>query len=511
MKPWIAAVGRRRIIAVGLALLPMLLLPVLGIIWLWQNDYLLLWLILSLSLASIGLALNQWAVRREQADLPDSDTGPAPHWTPAAEACWIRIEAIAEAVDPDAYPLSDGSALMRLAREVLNTAAGHFHPDTDRPLLEMTVPHTLAVIERAARELRQEITLHIPFSHQLSLGTMSRASRWRDLYKRHEGWFRAGRAILLPQSAAAAELRRLLGNQAFQHGSRRVQRWLLREYTRKLGYHAIELYGGFARIEETQALERAITTGRVSTEKLPPDSQEPLRILVAGRSNAGKSSLINALFDSPVAQTDCLPDTTTRTNTYQLQVQDEQLALIFDSPGEDGADAPELMKLAEHADLVLWVTAANRPDRASERGLLDQIRTRLARPDRISPPVLVVMTHIDRLRPIRQWSPPYRLSPPEGRKAEQIVAAAQAVAADLAVAEAAVIPVSLLPDHVYNVNDALWATILENQPAAQRVRLLRCLKTRRREEGRQLLWRQLKSTGRLLGLSASDKVPSDRP
>lgn len=511
MKDLVKEFGWLRIIAVGITALPLVALPILGTLWMWESG-LLLWWLLAVALASIvGLAVNRIAVVREQRALPRSTTRPGVHWTAEADDCWVKIEQLASSATVDEWPLSDGATLVRLARHVLITVAGHFHPHRSQPLLEMTLPHTLTIIERAARELRDEVVTNIPFSHRLTLGTMARASNLRALLKRHEGWFRAARAIFAPQSAAVAELRRAVGSQLLEHGSERVQTWLLREYIRKLGYHAIDLYGGLARLEDQTPLDAPDT--RLNSKEVSEEGErEPLRILLLGRANAGKSSLINALFGEVTAAVDLLPDTTTGIVGYRLERDDEIQGLIFDTPGFDGAlfGSQVLEKTAIDADLILWVTAAHRPDRDEERQRMDQLRAMLADPKRQSPPLLVVMTHIDRLRPVQEWDPPYVLDPPAGTKAGQIVAALSAVAEDLDVDVTRVVPVCLAEGKIYNVDDALNAAMLRQQGAANRVRLLRCLRARRHEENWDLLWRQLGNAGRILLSLPGDRQPSGR-
>lgn len=499
MKDLVKEFGWLRVIAVGITVLPLVVLPIFATLWMWQSGLLLWWLLAAALASGIGLTISRIAVVREQRALPRSTTRPGAHWSAEADECWVRIEQLASEATVAEWPLSDGATLLRLARHVLITVAGHFHPHRSQPLLEMTLPHTLTIIERAARELRDEVVNNIPFSHRLTLGSMARANNLRTLLKRHEGWFRAARAIFAPQSAAVAELRRAVGSQLLDHGSERVQTWLLREYIRKLGYHAIDLYGGLSRLEDQTRLDAP--DARLATDAVnPEDEHEPLRVLLLGRANAGKSSLINALFGEVTAAVDLLPDTTTEMVAYRLERDDEIQGLIFDTPGFDGElfGSRVLERTATDADLILWVTAAHRPDRGDERLRLDQLRAMLADPKRRSPPLLVVMTHIDRLRPVREWNPPYVLEPPAGTKADQMVAALAAVAQDLDVDVSQVVPVCLAEGKIYNVDDALNAAMLRQQDAANQVRLLRCLRARKREENWDLLWRQLGNAGRLL-------------
>jgi len=462
--------------------------------------------------SALAFGLNRLAVAREQRELPDTTTRPGAHWSPEAERCFERIEALADQATIAEWPLSDGARLLELTRRVLDLSAGHFHPHSSRPLLEMTLPHTLAIIERAARELRLDIIEQIPFSHQLSLSGLIEARSWQAWFKRHEGWWRAGRALITPQSAVISELRRAVGNQALQQGSERIQRWILQEFIRKLGYHAIELYGGYARLDEDRPLDAAIKPTRQDSQAADlaeSSTQEPLRLLVLGRTNAGKSSLINALFGELRAAADVLPDTTAEITAYRLADQARAEAglanaLIFDTPGFDGElfRHRDFIRTARLADLILWVSAANRADRAEERARLDELRALLSDPSRRAPPVLLVISHIDRLRPIREWSPPYRLDPPAGAKAESIAAAIKAVSRDLAIEPDHIVPVCLAEGREYNIDDTLPAAMIQHQDAARRMLLTRCLKARRSEENWQLLWQQLSGSGRLIMTAA---------
>jgi predicted GTPase len=512
MRDLIRRFGALRVVAFALTFLPVLVLPVLGTLWLWQSGWLWWWLAAMAVASLIGFGLNRLAVRAEQRKLPSGTTGPGAHWSPEAERCFERIEALADGARTEEWPLSDGSRLLELTRRILEIAAGHFHPGSSRPLLEMTLPHTLAIIERAAGELRREIVEEIPFSHQLTLSGLVQARSWQAWFKRHEVWFRAGRALVTPQSAVVSELRRAVGNQALQQGSQRLQRWILQEFIRKLGYHAIELYGGYALLDEGAPLDAAIRPDRADRRAVSgagEGSSEPLRLLVLGRTNAGKSSLINALFGEVTSAADVLPDTTAAITAYHLADRERSdaglaNALVFDTPGFDGAlfRHRDFIRVARRADLILWVSAANRPDRAEERERLDELRGILAEPDRRAAPIVPVMSHIDRLRPVREWSPPYRLDPPEGTKAQSIAAALEAMASDLAFESTSIVPVCLADEREYNVDDGLASALVLNQDNARRILLMRCLKARRSEEHWRLLRRQLAGSGRLIRTAA---------
>ncbi|MGQ9658533.1 MAG: GTPase family protein [Thermochromatium sp.] len=495
------------LVALLLWLVPFALLLPLGLLWLLQHEAMVYWLGGAILCGVIGLGLQVWLRRRERRALDLEHAGPDPAWPPSAEAAWRLVEDWAESINPADWPLDEEIRLGVLARRTLERVARHFHPEVETPLLELCVPHALLIVERASRDLRRRITDHVPLSHRLTIGTLVRAYRWRGFAERVLTLYRAGHLVLNPVGALLNEALGQLRQRSFAAAHQELQRWLLQEYVRQIGRYAIELYSGRLLLSDAEPsdaltkesrrdLEIAVEVDRATHETL---EQEPLRFLVLGRANAGKSSLINALFGQPCAAVDILPDTTRALTPYRLARDGVDQVLILDSPGIDRLGYKTLHEAANLADLILWVSAAHRPDRQSERQTLHTLRTTLAtRVDRRPPPLLVVVTHIDQLRPLREWHPPYDLTDTSNLKAMSIQAAVTALAADLEVPIATVIPVCLAEGRVYNVEDTLWTALLEQMDRVQRARLLRCQVARRRDENWTLLRRQLANAGRFL-------------
>ncbi len=495
---------RLRLLALLLWALPVAALLPLGLWWLWQSGTARYWLAAMLASSAAGYGLQVWLRRRDQRLLADAETGPDPGWPPNSQAAWDAVTDLAVGLRPEDWPLADGPRLWTLGRSALERVAHTYHPRREQPLLELTLPHGLLIIERASRDLRTEIAGQIPMSHRLTLGDLVRVYRWKATAERLLDLYRAGRLVINPASALLSEAWERLRQRAFGAAWTDLHRWLLQEYVRKVGYYAIELYSGRLTLGDadlaavTKASQRDLEQ---ATAAKGDQAVEPLRILVLGRANSGKSSLINALFGRLTTPTDILPDPKTPVSPYRLERDGLIAALVFDTPGVDmgGLTPKALDRLVSDADLVLWVTAAHRPDRHEERAALDRIRARwAARPDRHPPPLLVAVSHIDRLRPPREWQPPYDLTDPQGPKAVNIRAAVEAAAEDLAMPIADVIPVCLAEGRVYNVADSLWAAVLDRQEAADRVRLLRCLGAQKGTEDWTLLRRQLASAGRFL-------------
>jgi len=462
------------------------------------------WLIAMLAFGSLGYGLQQLLIRRERKLLAEAMTEPNPDWPPNADVAWQQVESLAQACEPQDWPLDDEAWVFDLGQRTLESVARCYHPDVERPLLELTLPHTLLIIERASRDLRLDVAQNIPFSNRLTIGDFFRLQRWKDKAEKVFNIYRAGRAIVNPVNALLGEAWRLFRERSVDQARTELHRWFLRAYVRKIGYYAIDLYSGRLPLQDDEAVTSVTPTSNVELDEITETSEateEPLRILVLGRSNAGKSSLINALFGELATAADVLPDTTQSIKPFALSREGLTQALIFDSPGCDGVhfDNKKMQTAAENADLILWVSPANRPDRQDERNCLDSLRAfQSARVNHHPPPLIVAVSHIDLLRPAAEWQPPYELANQQNTKATNIHAAVQAIAADLAMPIDHVIPVCLMDEKIYNGDDTLWATILDHQDEALRVRLLRCLDAKKRAEDWVMLRHQMVGAGRFL-------------
>lgn len=506
MRALLREFGYLRLVAVAVSFLPLLVLPALGVVWLWESGQLLVWFLVLAGCGTLGYALH-WAARALSRKQVPPATQPAEHWPPDSHQAWQRVEARADEATPEQYPLSDATGLFWLGRETLQEVAHHYHPRRERPLLELTLPHMLLIIERASSELRAEIVDHVPLSHRLTLGSMARLRRWRETAVRLEGIYRLGHAAVDPTSVVFRELRRDLGNRVLGYGSEQVQTWLLREYIRKVGYYAIELYSGRLLLESETPVDSVTRASQLQQQESQAraDAPEPLRILLLGRGNSGRSSLVNALLGEPVAPEDSTAGTSETVQAYSWASSGGDEVLLIDTPGleSDALDTATLRREVLGADLVLWVTPALRADREGEREVLERIRGWFRDdPSRRPPPLLGVVTGVDAVRPAREWQPPYSLVQPATPKARNIVAAMTAVGDELSLEGRHCVAVSLQGETPFNVSPGL-VEVMENElDEARRVRLLRCLRERRRDETWRYLWRQVRNSAQALASRA---------
>ena len=192
--------------------------------------------------------------------------------------------------------------------------------------------------------------------------------------------------------------------------------------------------------------------------------------------------------------------TTTRFTAYKLTHEGLPAALLIDSPGLTGpGDVAALAQAADGCDMVLWVASAVQAARETDRTAVEAIRSHFApKQHRRRPPMLLVLTQIDRLRPFNDWEPPYDLGSTTRSKAVSIRAAMEAAGEELGFAADDIVParvdVAVAP---YNI-DTLWGRIIELAPDAQRARLLRSLSDIKSAAGWGTIWSQAVNAGRVI-------------
>jgi predicted GTPase len=504
---------RTALLAVALVL-PTVSLVVLGSLWLWQHGFVLYW-----GLATcIFVIAAYYLERRLMVPLPAVANGdPAevedrgdPVWTPRQEQAWADVLALADQVPPERITSRD--AVLNLGLETIRLVAKRLHPDREDSLLQFTVPEALALVERTSDGLRNFILTSFPLGDRITVAHLMWVYRWRRAVGVAEKGYSLWRIVRLfnPLTAATQELRERFTRQIYQLGREHIAKRLAHAYVREVGRAAIDLYGGNLRVTARELSGHISAATRRDLAQLEGRAAEPIRILVAGQTGVGKSSLINALAGEVQAVIDTVPATRTFT-TYKLTRAGLPAALIVDSPGLAAPKAiPALVTAADGCDMLLWVSAATRAARQLDRAALAAVREHFAaKPNRHRPPMLLVLTHIDKLRPFKEWEPPYDLDAGTSEKATTIRAAVEAVSTELGFAASDVVPVRAdITAAAYNV-DAVWARIVGLIPDAERARLVRVLADVRSASGWGNLWTQAVNAGRVLRTTFASR--SDQP
>jgi predicted GTPase len=501
-------------------LVPISVLLVAGLYWLWQQQLLILWLAVSAVLGLIWWLINQ-RLNRLDLELELLDITPSVEKTAKSQRAYERIEQISASYRNANPDLASSEFYMQTLLEVMRAVAEQYYPKRKDALLEIKLPHLLKVIEMLAQELRVSLSESVPGSHIFSMRDIVRSQRWanrgRDLYR----LFRIVSAGLDPVSAMVRELRILATDSLLTHSTEDLKRWLIDAYIKKIGYYAIELYSGNL-VLDNGLFAQPTRLSRQELEKIKRretvTAAEPLRILVLGQTNAGKSSLINALFGAKKAETDVIP-TTEGITPYLLERPGLDSAIILDCEGYGSKDyRGSLARVSEEivrSDIIIVAVSATNVARDFDKKMLQAIQDCFLDKDRsTASPIVVALTHVDQLRPVREWNPPYDVMRPLSAKAQAIRLAMETVAKELGLNIDQVAPVNLKAGYEYNVEEGLVAAIFQQLEQAKQVRYLRCLKEYHKEDYWRRLWRQSKGAGQFIakqGLGAFIKSAAALP
>jgi predicted GTPase len=456
---------------------PWLSLLALGIVWLWQGGHVWVWALAAAALGLLAWPLSRLVRRRANAEarvaLGDM-AEPSRGWSAVERDAWAEVLAIADASAP--FSFTEIEPLVTKARETIEAVARRFNPGARNAWAQFRLPEVLLLAERLSRDVRQEALRHIPGIRTLRLSHLLWVQLQTERYgaAAETGWrvgfglWRIVRAVLNPLQAAGQETSGVIVEKTASVLSYRLRAYATRMLVLEVGRAAVDLYSGRLALSEDEV--RAARERDAAGLAAPV---APVRIVLIGQVNAGKSTLVNALAQEIRCAVGPVP-TTSRAAEYRLDVEGRPAVTLVDMPGlgERTETSPELLAQAERADLIMWVASATQPARAPDRTSLDDFRAwAKAQLARRVPPVLLALTHVDELRPAMEWTPPYDVTAPAGPKARAIRAAVDAAARALDLPVDAIVPVAMPPGREpYNL-DALWARIAVELDEAKLVQL----------------------------------------
>jgi predicted GTPase len=457
--------------------LPWSALFALGLLWLWQGGHVWIWAIAAAALGMLAWPLSISVKRRanEEARLALGDlAAPSRGWNAVERDVWAEVLAIADATAP--FSFTEMEPLVTGAQGIVEAVARRFHPEARTAWARFSLPEFLLLTERLSRDVRREALRHIPAVRAMRLNHLLWVHRQNERYGAvaQTGWrmgfglWRVIRAALNPIQAAGQETSGLFLENTTRVLSYRLRAHFTRLLVLEVGRASIDLYSGRLALSDEDlraARERDMTAAA--------DAVVPIRIVLIGQVNAGKSSLLNALAQEIRCAVGPLP-ATSRATEHLLDLDGRPCVVLVDLPGfdENMVTASELLAQSARADLIMWVASATQPARGLDRRRLDDFRAWAnAQLVRRPPPVLLALTHVDELRPVMEWSPPYDVTTPAGPKAGAIRAAVGVAARTLDLRADAIVPVAMPPGReAYNI-DALWARIGAELDEAKLVQL----------------------------------------
>ncbi|MDD1644681.1 MAG: 50S ribosome-binding GTPase [Methylococcaceae bacterium] len=468
-----------------LFLLPWLALMALGGRWLWEHGW--------LSYGAGGLAvfllllsgLLRWRSKKTKALVIEPlAIAPNPNWPDSAQPAWTAVEQLVKTWSNRADLFSDQGAFLKLSNEVLSTVARQFHADSKHPIMEFPLPYLLKLIVLVCEDIQHEVLDKIPGSHAVSVGDLLRYKQWYDTLATMKPIVDAGKVLFNWPGAKLGKVRSSLWGKGLNLVTDELRQRLVNAYIRKLGYYAIQLYSGQLTLDAIVPTDTLTQYAKHDIEQAGQvaESVEPLRILILGQVGAGKSSLINALFGEIKSAEGLLP-TTPEITPYVLERDGLQQVIVLDSPGYGGLtheNVPEALKREwAKVDVILMVCNAAQAARQADFQQLEAIRRYFQEEcqNQTLPVILAVATQIDRLRPVREWQPPYNIQDPKRPKEHSIRQACAAIAQDLNLPLDHIVPVCMAPEQpAYNIEEGLIPLIHDQLNEAQRVRYLRCLR-----------------------------------
>lgn len=325
------------------------------------------------------------------------------------------LEAILKSAQTDPLIWEDWPTFWQRCQEVVVAVAHVYHPEVKYPLLNIYIPQAYGLIRGTVDDTDLWMRRLSPVLNQMTVGQGYQAY---EVYRKLEPSARKlwqvwnwAQWALNPVAAVARQASQRYSDQANQQLLVNLGQSLREAALRNLCRQAVILYSGTLPSLEaptvskpspkTQTL-REILAGAEPVEAL---EQKPLSILLVGRTGAGKSSLINTLFQAELAAVDMLPSTD-KIQSYQWQASTGESLTLWDTPGYEQIERDDfrqqVLDYATTADLLLLVTPALDPALQMDADFLKDIKA-----DVSDLPAIAIVTQVDRLRPIREWQPPY--------------------------------------------------------------------------------------------------------
>ena len=312
---------------------------------------------------------------------------------------------------------SDWQTFWQRCLELVSAIAQAYNPEVKRPLLSIYIPQAYGLIRGTVDDTDRMMQKLSPVLNRVSVGQGVEAF---EVYRKLEPSarklgkvFNWSQWFINPAAAAAKQATKKFNNQANQELLLNFAQLIREVALRNLAQQAIALYGDetitLPEVAPDAALPKAKTqTIKEILESAQPQAkiaQKPVNIILVGRTGAGKSSLINTLFQAEQAEVDVLPSTD-KIKNYTWKTPTEEVLNLLDTPGYEQVNRPELreqvLDYAATADLLLLVTPALDPALQMDLDFLQTLKQDL--PDLSA---IGIVTQVDRLRPIREWNPPY--------------------------------------------------------------------------------------------------------
>jgi predicted GTPase len=403
--------------------IPIVVVVGFGIVSIYREGYLLSFVLL-ITLLTFLAAIPLFFLRRQVKQGFDTPELRDEAWVKASKD-WTKFDLqvwalLNTSLEEKLAENADWNMMRSYTLDLAMLAAAQYHPTRARRELAFTLPEALRMIEEVSRRYRLLLMQHVPLVEKLNLSMLRLVYDHRDKQETIQQVWNLYRVLrALTPAGLIAEARGQLLDRVFADLKDEIQAKLKQALLQEVASVVIDLYSGRFKISDEEL--STSTTLKADQERLAVPL-EPLRVCLIGQVSVGKSSIINALIGSIVAEVNQLPSTRTAT-VYQAKLDNDIDALhLVDLPGLDGQSEHDayLLEQMMQSDVVMWVLKANQPARALDTKFNEQWQTWLKDPKqraRRQPIMLGVLNQVDRLAPQAEWQPPYDLQNPTSPKA----------------------------------------------------------------------------------------------
>ncbi|GFE70777.1 GTPase family protein [Chroococcus sp. FPU101] len=307
----------------------------------------------------------------------------------------------------------DWTTFWKRCQEIVTAISQIYYPEVKYPLLNIYVPQAYTLIRGTVDDLDQWMQKLGPALNQVTVGQAYEAY---EVYQKLEPSARKlwqvwnwAQWLLNPAAAVAKQATKKTSDKATQQLIVNLGQVLREAALKNLAQQAIALYSGkkIAVTQDTvpEARTQTLRDIIIQAEPVTEVQQKPVNILLIGRTGAGKSSLINTLFQADKAEVDVLPSTD-QIKSYHYRTATGETLTLWDTPGYEQVNRQDLRNIvidyATNADLLILVTPALDPALQMDVDFLKEMKA-----ENETIPMIAVVTQVDRLRPLREWQPPY--------------------------------------------------------------------------------------------------------
>jgi uncharacterized protein len=389
-----------------------------GLNWIWGVFTLLLvgwrWLLVRWTQSSIGKGGDILAAANRE--LESITANATPLTGDAADLVTAVLQQVITESQADRPIWEDWTTFWQRCQELIVATAKIYHPEVKYPLLNIYVTQAYGLIRGTTDDMDEWMQKLAPALDRVTIAqTYEAYETYQKLAPSAQKLLKVwnwAQWMLNPVSAIAKRATKGTASMADRQLLVNLGQLTREAALTNLCRQAVALYSGqlqslqpIAPKAPATATTQTLREILVAAEPTAKIEQKPIDILLVGRTGAGKSSLINTLFESELAVVDVLPSTD-KIQNYQWQTPGGESLTLWDSPGYEQASREDLrsqvLTYAANADLLLLVTPALDPALQMDRDFLEELKNRV--PDL---PVVAIVTQVDRVRPLREWTPPY--------------------------------------------------------------------------------------------------------